>query len=73
MSLATLANPTQIIAQHLSTLREYAGRVLVQGETLTLDEVEDKARRVVEFVALVTCYKCIATEQVSILYKGHFK
>ena len=57
MSVALAASPTQIIAQHLSTLREYARRVLVQGETLTLHEVEDKASRIEEFVALTSCYK----------------
>ena len=72
MSVALSVSPTQIIAQHLSTLREYARRVLVQGESLTLHEVEDKARRMEEFVALTTCYKCTAKEQVGLLYEGLF-
>ena len=73
MSLAPSVNPTKIIAQHLSTLREYARRALVQGEPLTLHEVEDKARHMEEFVALTTCYKCTAKEQVDLLYKGLLK
>ena len=69
MGVALSLSPTKIIAEHLSTLREYARRALVQGEPLTLPEVEDKARRMEEFVALTTCYKCTGKEQVGLLYK----
>ena len=73
MSVAPSANPTKIIAEHLSTLREYVRRALMQGEPLTLPEEEDKARRMEEFVALTTCYKCTSKEQVGLLYKELLK
>jgi hypothetical protein len=73
MNGAELANPTQVIAEHLSTLRIYARRVLVQGETLAPHEVEDKAWRLREFVALTSCYNCTEKEQAGLLYLGLFE
>ena len=72
MSLATAATPAQIIAEHVSALREYAQRELVQGDHLSFYEIEDKDRRIMEFVALTSCYKCTAKEQVGLVYQGLF-
>ena len=44
MTAAASADPTELMAEHLSVLRVYATRVLVQGENLATSEEEDRAR-----------------------------
>jgi len=73
MTTAPIANPTEIMAEHLSVLRAYAKRVLLEGEDLVTHEEQDKAGRLEEFLAIANSYKCTDREIVGLLYKGFLK
>ena len=73
MVAAPLANPTEIMAHHLSILREYGRRVLLQGDALTLHEAQDKAVRMEEFLAIADSYGCTEKEMVGLLFNRVFK
>ena len=67
-----LAEPKELIGEHVDTLRDYARRVLSQGETLTAQEDKDRAERVREFLALGKFFNLTYGEMVTLLYRGLF-
>lgn len=67
------ARPTQKMAQHLSALRVYAMRVLVDEDALSMQEEQDKAVRLREFAEMAGSYRCTEKEIVSLIFKGCFK
>ena len=73
MVVAPLTNTTEILAQHLETLREYGKRVLIDGDSLTVGEAQDKTARLEEFLAIADSYGCNEKEMVRLLFKGFFK
>ncbi len=73
MRAAPSANPAELMAQHLWTLREYARRVLVVREALDSHEEQDRTIHMKEFMAIAGSYKCTEKEMVGLLYKGFFK
>ena len=73
MAVAPLADPIELMAQHLRTLRAYARRVLIDRGTLEPPEDRDRATRVEEFIAIAKPHNCTEREVVGLLYKGFFK
>ena len=67
------AQPTQRMAQHLAALRVYAKRVLEDGDALSIQEEQDKAVRLREFITMAGSYRCTEKEIVSLIYKGCFR
>ena len=70
MSTAPTANPTDSMTQHITRLREYAWRVLVNEEALLPCEDEDRSHRIKEFISIGTRYRCTEKEMVGIVYRG---
>ena len=70
MNTAPTANPTELMTQHFTILREYGRRVLMNEEELLPDEEQDKSVRMNEFIAIGTSYRCTEKEMVGLLYKG---
>ncbi len=54
MRTALTADPTELLVQHLTTLRGYARRVLVDEEELFHHEEQDKHSRMREFIAIAS-------------------
>ena len=67
------AQPVQKMAQHLSALRAYAMRVLVDEDALSMQEEQDKVVRLREFTEMAGSYRCTEKEIVGLIYKGCFK
>ena len=72
MRTTLTADPTELMTQHLTCLRGYARRVLVNDEELLLHEEEDKSFRMRKFIAIAMSYKCTEKEMVGLLYNGIF-
>ena len=70
MSTAPAVNPTESMTQHITILREYAWRVLVNEEALLPCEDEDRSHRIKEFIAIGSRYQCTEKEMVGLLYRG---
>lgn len=72
MTMATLvrSDPKELIRRDLAALREYAGRVVVQGERLTAAEEEDVAAREQEFFAVGSSFRLTRAEMVALLFRG---
>jgi hypothetical protein len=73
MVVATSADPKELMAQHLSTLRDYATRILVYRDILTPREDEDRNIRMQQFVETLISHRCTEKEAVSLLYRGFFR
>ena len=70
MATTALADPTQLLAEHLLTLRSYATRVMSNGESLAAHEEEDRSSRMRELLAIAASYRCTEREMVRLLYRG---
>ena len=68
--MTTLVDPKRLMAEHLSTLREYAKRVLVQDDALNSAEDADRASRMREYLAVGASFQLTRSEMVDHLYKG---
>jgi hypothetical protein len=73
MVVATSADPKELMALHLSALRDYATRILVNRDILTPGEDEDRNLRMRQFLEMITFYQCTEKEAVSLLYRGFFR
>ena len=62
MTLA--ADPKQLMAEHLSTLRQYAKRLLVQDDPLSSAEDADRASRMREYLAVGASFQLTEHEMV---------
>ncbi len=72
MTAAASTDATQLMAQHLSTLRTYATRVVLNGESLAAHEEEDRSSRMRESLGIAGSYRCTEREMVGLLYRGLF-
>ena len=72
MTSLIVAEPKELMPEHLTSLRSYARRVLIQGETLTAIEEEDKERRLREYLAVGSSVKLTEREMAALVYKGFF-
>ena len=68
MTTQTCIDPRIALAEHLETLRGYATRVVLHGETLTPGEEDDRARRMDEFLAIGEAFRLTEKEIVGLLY-----
>ncbi len=73
MVVATSADPKELMAEHLSALRDYAARILVNRDILTPREEEDRDLRMHQFLDMHASYQCTEKEEVSLLYRGFFR
>ena len=72
MTSLIVADPKDVMPEHLTSLRNYARRVSIQGEILTAIEEEDKERRLQEFLAVGSSVKLTGSEMAALVYKGFF-
>ena len=72
MRLGIAKNPSEIVTEHFEALRHYIRRAIVAGEELTQEEEADKDRRLEEYLAIGTSFKCTAAELTVALYDGFF-
>ena len=70
MAAITLRDPKELVVEHLAALRDYAGRVLVQGDSLSDTEEQDRAQRMHEFLSIGKSFKLNSREMAVLLYKG---
>lgn len=73
MTIAALAKPKDVVADHLSVLRSYARKMASEREPLSVREDADRAARVEEFMAIGLAYRCTPRELVSLLYADVFR
>ena len=69
MTSLALQDPKSIVSDHLAVLRDYATRVLIQGESLTPTEEADRKIRMAEFRATGSSFKLTDHEMVVLLYR----
>ena len=69
MTTLSVSDSRETVAEHLSTLREYAQRVLEKGEVLTESEEADKAHRMREMLSIGTSFKLTENEMVGLVLK----
>ena len=62
-------DPREAVAEHLEILREYAAKVLVNGEQLTDEESTDKADRFRELQELCASFDVTDKEIVTLVLK----
>ena len=65
-----LAAPRERFVNHLGTLRQYASRVLVQGELLTPWEDADREARLDDFFAVGISFDCTYRELAKAILKS---
>ena len=73
MVVATSVDRKELTTQHLTALRDYATRILVNGDILTPREEEDRDLRMHQFLDMHASYQCTEKEAVSLLYRGFFR
>ena len=73
MKIAVSAHPKEQMAELLVRLRDYAKRVLIQGDLLTFYEAQDKASRMSQFLRMGADYKCTEKEMIGLVYAGLLK
>ena len=73
MTTSVQAEPAAIMAEHMTTLREYVRMVLSQDQSLDSSQEHDKERRRQEFLAIGSSFGCTPKELVVLLYKGMIK
>ena len=71
--IAVSARPKEQMAELLVTLRDYAKRVLVQGDLLTFYEARDKSSRMRQFLQMGADYKCTGKEMIGLVYGALLK
>ena len=59
-----IANPKEVVVQQLTTLRGYANRVVLHGETLTDSESADQTAAMEQFLAVGESYGLTPKEMV---------
>lgn len=61
---------TVLMVQHASVLREYARKVIVDGEQLSEDENKDRQTRMMEFLAMGKSIDLTSSQLVKLLCRG---
>ena len=69
MRTKLLSDPKESMEGHLEALREYAWRVLREGQALIAQEQQDKANRLRDFLAIGGSFKLTERELVTLLYR----
>ena len=67
------ADLKDLMARNYETLAEYARRVILQGESLTQDEDEDRSVRMREFFGIGTSFECTKKDLVTLLFREVFE
>ena len=67
MSSSMLADPKLELIHQVDTLRGYAERIVIQGETLSLDEAADQKAHMQDFFAAGEAYGLTQKEMVGLL------
>ena len=73
MTSLALTDTKGLMAQHVASVKEYARRVVLQGESLALYEEDDRAYRMQEFVAAGSSFRLTEKEMVLLIYRGLFE
>ena len=72
MQSSVLINPKERMENHLAALKQYAERVLAQGDFLTPWEEADKAARMEDFFDIGASFECTHRDLVSIIIRDSF-
>ena len=72
MTYLILADPKKTMAQHQTTLRHYAKRVVLQGEILSPQEEHARMQQMREYMAIGHSFGLTPKEFVAVLYRGLF-
>ena len=70
MTSPIVAEPRELMAEHLEVLREYCKQVLVREESPVADQEKDKARRMQEFLAMGRSFSVTDKELVVAVFRG---
>ena len=70
MTMLIARDPKELVAEHLATIRGYAERVLIRGESLGASEEADVDSRVAELFAIGNSFRLTEREMVVLLYRG---
>lgn len=73
MSDSSIADPNELMAQHLAGLKSYARRVLLHEEVLTQHEEEDRQIRLREVMAIGNALGLTEREVALRLYQEVFE
>ena len=68
MSTLETTDPRALFDEHLSTLREHAGRIFLQETALSPAEEEDRESRMLELLAIGTSCGLTKREMVILLF-----
>ncbi|MCH7746342.1 MAG: hypothetical protein IIC84_09740 [Chloroflexi bacterium] len=69
MAFPTSTDSIEIFFQHLATLKEYAERVLIGGETIDEHEDADRLYRLQELFEIGGSFDLTEKDMVTILYR----
>lgn len=70
MQSSVLTDTKERMGDHLATLKNYAERVLNQGDYLKPWEETDKAERIEDLFELGASFKCTHRDLVSMIIRG---
>ena len=70
MQHLSMDDPKALMAEHLASLRGYAVRVLLQGESLDPTEEAEWSGQMQEYLAVGDSFKLTRRELVALLYEG---
>ncbi len=73
MSQSPVADPNELMAQHLAELKTYARRVLLHDEVLTQHEEDDRQKRLREVLAMGNALGLTEREVALRLYQEVFE
>ena len=72
MDTLSKRDPVELMSEHAAALRAYAKRVVISGEHLPDNEVDDKETRFIEFTALGHTLNLTERELVCLMFRGVF-
>ena len=72
MTTSLPSNAKDIMAENLGILAKYARRVILEGDTLSQREDEDRSARLWEIFGIGSSFGCTNKDLVALLYRGLF-
>ena len=72
MATITSNDPNKLITEHLTALREFAMRAVVEGQELSEEERANKEDRFRQYAALGDSFRLTEREMVCLIFKGMF-
>ncbi len=70
MDTLSAKDPKQRMSEHLVALKDYAMRVIAQGQVLSADEEDDKEVRFREFARIGDSFTLSEREMVCLMFKS---